>query len=57
VSGGTESGIDVTYNDATGKLEFSVSGGGGGATDLEGLSDVDLPSPVRRELNELDGTS
>jgi hypothetical protein len=46
VTGNTETGITVTYNDTTGKLDFDVSGGGGGATDLEGLSDVDLTSPA-----------
>lgn len=46
VSGNTESGIDVTYNDTTGKLEFTVTAGGGGSTDLEGLTDVDLTSPA-----------
>ena len=35
VSGNTETGITVTYNTNTGKLDFVVSGGGGGLTQDE----------------------
>ncbi len=50
ISGNNETGIAVTYDDVNGKLDFVVSGGGGGATDLEGLTDVDLTTPVDDDI-------
>lgn len=43
VTGNTESGITVTYDDSTGKLNFSVTGSGLDHGLLTGLSDDDHP--------------
>lgn len=50
VTGNNETGIAVTYDDVNGKLDFVVSGGGAGATDLEGLTDVDLTTPADDDI-------
>lgn len=39
LTGGTHSGISVVYDDASNKLNLTVTGGGGGATTSAGISD------------------
>lgn len=57
VTGNTETDIDVTYDDNSGKLNFVVTAAGG-ATSLDGLSDVTITTPVDNNLLAYDnGTS